>query len=277
MLVIFMNLTFWNIGRRCATVRLADTQPTVDLSDVTFITPFALLYLGMFLRSFNAQGKSFVVKLPQEQKVMDYLTRQQFWDRFNFDADKGTMGGIQWRPTLTSLNDIVDLDRRIPNLAEGLAYEVTQILAANAVALPVIPIEEVVAELVQNFVDHAGKQIAAFMVQYYPRIHTFSIAIGDCGQGIRARLSSQPQYAFLRKRPHREAVMEAFQYGVSAKPQGGAGFSTILEGVETLEGELRLATGDEYVIASKGKRRAGPMGFPLSGVQVELVFQVPNT
>lgn len=272
-----MNLTFWNVGRRCATVRLADTQPIIDLSDVTFITPFALLYLGMFLRSFNTQGKRFAVNPPKDQKVMNYLTNQQFWNRFNFDADRGVMEGTRWRPTLTSLNDIVDLDRRIPNLAEGLAYEVTQILAANAAALPIITIEEVVAELVQNFVDHAGKQVAAFMVQYYRKIHTFSIAIGDCGQGIRARLSSQPQYAFLQKRPHREAVMEAFQYGVSAKPQGGAGFSTILEGVEILEGELRLATGDEYVIASKGKRRAGPMGFSLSGVQVELVFQVPHT
>jgi hypothetical protein len=271
-----MNLNFWNVGRRCSAVKLAKKEAVVDLTDVTFIAPFALMYLGMFLRHFNSRGKRFSVRIPHDEGVLDYLARQQFWERFNFNAEVVAHEHTRWRPTLTSLNDIVDLDRSVPNLAEDLAYRVGQVVAANAQALPVVTIEEVVAELVQNFIDHAGKQLAAFMVQYYPKIRTFSIAIGDCGQGIRSRLSSKPMYAYLRKRPHREAVMAAFQYGVSTKPQGGAGFSTIIEGVELLEGELRLATGDEYVIASRGKRRAGPMGFSLPGVQIELVFQAPE-
>ncbi len=271
-----MNLSFWNVGKRCTAVRLADEKPVIDLSDVTFMTPFALLYLGTFLRYFNAQGKSFALRLPQNQSVRDYLTTQQFWERFNFNTDLVARENERWRPNLTSLNDIIDLDRSAPNLAEDLAYRVGQVVTANAGTLPVDTIEEVVAELVQNFIDHAGKQMAAFMVQYYPRIRTVSLAIGDCGQGIRARLASHPTYAYLQGRPHREAVMTAFQYGVSTKPKGGAGFSAIIEGMESLDGELRLATGDEYVIASKGKRRAGPMGFSLSGVQVELVFQAPD-
>jgi hypothetical protein len=271
-----MDLTFWNVGQRCAGVKLTDARPIVNLSDVTFITPFALMYLGMFLRHFNAQGKAFSVRLPRRESVKNHFARQQFWERFNFNAEVVVAESTRWRRTLTSLNDIVDLDRSIPNLAEDLAYRVQGILAARTKALPWTTIEETVAELVQNFIDHAGKQFAAFMVQYYPKIQTCSLAIGDCGRGIRASLSSLPKYANLLARPHREAVMTAFQYGVSVKPVGGAGFSTILEGVETLDGELRLATGDEYVVASKGRFRAGPMGFSLPGVQIELIFQVPS-
>ncbi|MGH7966724.1 MAG: hypothetical protein ACRERD_33675 [Candidatus Binatia bacterium] len=272
-----MDLTFWNVGRRCATVQLSDEKPTVDLSDVTFITPFALMYLGMFLRHFNAQGKGFSLRFPQNDSVRDSLAQQRFWERFNFNAEVVATQSTRWQPTLTSLNDIVDLDRSVPNLAEDLAYRVTQVLAAHTGGLPLVTIEEMVAELVQNFVDHAGKQFAAFLVQYYPKMQAFSIAIGDCGRGVRASLSALPKYRHLQTRPHREAVLTAFQYGASAKPgAGGAGFSTILDGVEALEGELRLATGQEYVIASKGRRRAGPMGFSLPGVQIELIFQAPR-
>jgi len=271
-----MDLTFWNVGQRCAKVDLTEAKPIVNLSEVAFITPFALMYLGMFLRHFNAQGKSFLVRVPRRKTVKDHFARQQFWERFNFNAEVVAAEGARWRPTLTSLNDIVDLDRGIPNLAEELAYRVTQVLFVNTGGLSRTTIEEVVAELIQNFVDHAGKRVAAFMVQYYPKIQTCSIAIGDCGRGIRASLSASPKYANLLARPHREAVMTAFQYGVSAKSVGGAGFSTILEGVEALDGELRLATGDDYVIANKGRFRAGPMGFSLPGVQIELIFRAPS-
>lgn len=271
-----MDLSFWNVGQRCAGVRPIDKGSVIDLSNVRFITPFALMYLGMFLRHLNAQGTTVLINPPRSKRVMDYLAQQQFWERFNFDAEVVAVESARWRPTLTSLNDIVDLDRGAPNLAEELAYHVRQVLTANASSLPWTTIEETVAELIQNFVDHAGKQMAAFMVQYYPKNQTFSIAIGDCGRGIRARLSSLPQYEYLQTRPHREAVIKAFEYGVSSKPAGGAGFSTILEGVAALDGEFRLATGNEYVVVSKGKQRAGPMGFLLPGVQIEFIFQVPN-
>jgi hypothetical protein len=181
-----MNLTFWNVGRRCVTAPFVDKKTVLDLSDVTFITPFALMYVGMFLRHFSSQGETLSVKAPHNESVRNYLARQQFWKRFNFDAEAVATESIQRQPTLTSLNDIVDLDRTIPNLAEDLAYRVIQVLQANTSGLPWVTIEETVAELIQNFV---------------------------------------------------------------------------------------LATGDDYVVVSKGKRRAGPMGFTLPGVQIELMFQ----
>lgn len=171
-----MDLSFWNVGQRCAVVIYTDEGPLVDLSDVTFITPFALMYLGMFLRHLSAQGKAVLLDPPQSKRVRDYLAQQQFWERFNFDDEVVATESTRRRPTLTSLNDIVDLDRSIPNLAEELAYRVRQVLAANARSLPRTIIEETVAELIQNFVDHAGRQLAAFMVQYYPKNQTFSIA-----------------------------------------------------------------------------------------------------
>ncbi len=41
-----MNLTFWNVDRLLAGVDLQADSPTIDLSEVTFFEPFALVYLG---------------------------------------------------------------------------------------------------------------------------------------------------------------------------------------------------------------------------------------
>jgi hypothetical protein len=65
-------------------------------------------------------------------------------------------------------------------------------------------------------------------------------------------------------------VLEAFKPTVSRKPEGGTGFTDVLEGVTELGGQLRLATGNEYVIVKKGKATAGRMSFDLPGVQIEL-------
>lgn len=270
------SLTFYNIGSRCREVNLAEPRPRIDLSDVTFFEPFALVYLGMFLRYFNSLGKSCDVAFPRDEKVLEYLARQQFWGRFNFYPHIVQAENLRRFTTSTSLNDIADVEKT-PYVAEELAEAVAHVVRTNTAYLPASAIAEVAAELVQNFVEHSGQNLAAFAVQYYPKRGsngTLVLAVGDCGLGIRARLSSKEQFADLADRPHYEAILKAFEPGVSSKPEGGTGFNEVLDYIAELAGEFRIASGDDYVIVNgkTGKARTAKTGFDLTGVQIELIF-----
>jgi hypothetical protein len=271
------SLTFFNIGEFCGKVTFTEQKPTIDLSGVTFFEPFALVYLGMFLRHFSSQGRSFSVVPPRNEIAREYLARQRFWERFNFDPQVIKGENLLRFTTATSLNNIADVEKD-QHVAENLADAVADVVEKNTVNLRPSVIAEVTAELVQNFVEHSGQNLAAFMVQYYPNskpLGKLVMAIGDCGKGIRNRLSSTETYKRLANRPHYEAILKALEPGVSSKHGGGGtGFSEMLDYVTDLKGEFRIATGDECIIVNgkTGKASAKKMGFDLTGVQIELIF-----
>lgn len=270
------SLSFFNIGKLCSTVSFTDPRPIINLSEVTFFEPFALVYLGMFLRYFNSQGRAFGVRLPHADRAREYLARQRFWERFNFNPQVVQSERLHRFTSSTSLNDIADVEKS-PYIAEDLADAVAYVVERNTKRLLPSAIAEVAAEIVQNFVEHSGQNLAAFMVQYYPKRRPrgeLVLAIGDCGKGIKNCLSSTEKYAYLADRPHHEAILKAFEPGVSSKHEGGTGFSEILDYVAAFEGELRIATGDDYIVVDgkTGKARTNKTGFTLAGVQMELRF-----
>jgi hypothetical protein len=271
------SLKFSNIGNRCRAVNLVEPKPTIDLSDVTFFEPFALVYLGMFLRHFNSQGRSFGIIPPKNDRAREYLAGQQFWNRFNFNPHVIKEENLRRFTTSTSLSDIADV-KKDRYVAEELAEAVADVVEKSAVRLRPSVVAEVTAELVQNFVEHSDQTLAAFMVQYYRHrgpAGTLVMAIGDCGKGIRTCLSAIEKYDYLVDQPHHQAILKALEPGVSSKRGGGGtGFSEMLDYVTELQGEFRIATGDEYMIVSgkTGKARAKKMGFHLTGVQIELIL-----
>jgi len=264
-----MNLHFWNVHKCCAKVDLTSTEPTVDLSEVTFFSPFAVVYLGMFLRYFSGRGIGLHLVPPNARDARNYLARQNFWERFNFDENTIREERLRRLTTSTSLNDIVDIEKH-DFIADEIGDELLRVLTNCDCQLPANKVALIVSELVDNFAQHSGKTLAAFTFQYYPRKENLLIAIADCGVGIRKSLSSNPKYASLANKAHYVAVLEAFKAGVSRKAEGGTGFTDILEGVSDLGGQLRLATGNEYVIVRKGKVSVGDMTCDLPGVQIEI-------
>src|SRR2546430_5894885 len=129
------TLSFFNVGKLCSQIALADPQPIVDLAGVTFVEPFGLVYLGMFLRYFNARGRSFRVILPSAAGVRDYLARQRFWERFNFNPEVVQRENLRRFTTSTSLNDIADIEKE-PYVAEELAAAVAHVVKINTDHLP---------------------------------------------------------------------------------------------------------------------------------------------
>jgi len=79
-----MELSFQNVDAFCARIELEQERPVIALSQLEWIEPFAVIYMGQFLRYHNRSGKAFDVDPPRDEKVRKYLARIRFWDRFNF-------------------------------------------------------------------------------------------------------------------------------------------------------------------------------------------------
>jgi hypothetical protein len=268
------SLTFHNVDLLCARVDRSRVPAVIDLSWVDFFEPFALVYLGMFLRYWNASGVLFEVRLPVNVKAEAYLSRQNFWNRFNFDPQTLPPHLRHPMTSSTSLNDVVDIEART-GVAEEIAEAVVEVLCPGRyprVGVDVGTVAEMVSELVHNFQIHARGPLAAFMMQRYPNGNRFDLAIGDCGIGIRRSLASAPTYAYLASQPHHIAAYLAFEAGVTSNPAGGGtGLWEVRNAVRQLGGGLRLATGNGYVQFMGHERpRVGSMGFDLPGVQVEI-------
>ena len=264
-----MNLDFSNVDQLCAKVDLRRKRPIIDLSKVRFFRPFSLVYLGMFLRYHNFRGKAFDIVAPENNTARGYLARQNFWERFNFNPDVIKGERLIRFTTSTSLNDMVDVEKR-PNIADDIAVEILKVLRNNRVRVKVGLLSELVSELVDNFALHSERAFAVVAMQYYPNLHRVVLAVGDCGIGIRASLSTNPTFSHLIKRPHCEAALRAIEPLVSRIPGCGTGLTNVRDEILNLGGRVTLTTGNGYVIIAPQGIKYGNMSYDLPGVQAEL-------
>ncbi len=264
-----MNLSFDNVDEFCASVNLEVETPIIDLSGITFLGPYALVYLGMFIRYHLSKGKQFEVIIPNKTSVRNYLAQQNFWERFNFDI--GTIQNEKLRrfSKKTSLNDIVDIVQR-PGIAEEIAEDVKRVIVRNRANINANLVTEIVCELIDNFSWHSGCSIAAIAMQYYPNLHRIVFAVGDCGIGIRSSLCSNERYSAFAESPHHEVALMAFEPLVSRLPEGGTGLTAVKDNINELDGRLILTTGNGYVRIYQDQVYYGEMAYDLPGVQMEL-------
>lgn len=266
-----MYLNIGNVRALCHSIDLTVPTPLVDLYDVTFMEPFSLVYLGTFLRYHNFQGKKLSVRLPADQAVREYLARQQFWSRFNFKPEDIKSEDLRRITTSTSLNDIVDIERKT-GIAEEIADGVTTIIRNSNIAVDAYRIGELVSEIVDNFAQHSGDILGVFAAQYYPQGHRLEVSLGDCGVGIRESLAGNPEYEYLAEGSHADAAMKAFEPLVSRRSEGGTGLTEVREGTIELGGRLYLSTGDGYVQIIGSSFNYGTSAYDFPGVQIGLSF-----
>jgi len=274
-----MELSSLNIDQFCSSINLDCDEVAIDLSDITFFRPFALVYLGLFLRYNNSKGKSFRVIPPKNSKAANYLTIQKFWERFNITPDKVRPDFITLCDNATSLNDIVAIDMaKLPFVDEEISEAIAKVLQNNRVDINIGSFTELVSELVHNFKIHSGSQCecAAATMQLYPNMKEIVFAIGDCGCGIRHTLSGNPLYEYLAKEPHYQSAIKAFELLVSCRPDGGMGLTDVKDAVLELNGSVTLTTGDGYVVYSRSGQWAGSTFYDLPGVQIGFVVPLPK-
>jgi hypothetical protein len=267
-----VSLSWLNVDQVCAAVDFTGTPASLDLSDVTFFDQFSVIYLGMFVRYHTSHGTTLEVYPPNATKAREYLARQRFWERFNFTEESITREKQFRTTTGTSLNNIIDIERR-ERVGEDIADQVQRLLQESQARVRSDEVAEIVAELVENFAQHSKGELAAFTMQWYPNMKRVVLALGDCGIGIRTSLSSVTRYARLRDAPHWDAAAKAFEAGVTRKREGGTGLTLVQDSVRLMRGSMLLTTGDGYVqTRANGKVVVGQMAYDLSGVQLEVVI-----
>ncbi|MFW6158544.1 MAG: hypothetical protein ACOC8E_04215 [Planctomycetota bacterium] len=263
-----------NIGGFCSAIDLAAERPTLNLSEIDWIDPFALIYLGMFLRYHNAKGRFFRFVQPEARAVRSYLARMRFYERFNFtDTVIDTEKLFRFEAS-TSLNDIVDIKKE-PDVDERVAERVIDMVRGGGCSLHGDPgtLHVIVTELVNNFSRHSGQTLAAFMPQWFPQKGYLCLALGDCGLGIRRTLQRNPEYAYLAQKSDAAAIVLAFRPLVSCQGPalGGTGLADVRETVADADGLLFIASGRDYAMMDEaGHTRTGPVEHDLPGVQAEV-------
>ena len=266
------SLSFYNIDVFCSQVKLDEPKPVIDLSTIEFITPFALTYLGLFIRWQNQKGRGFNIILPQKQETKNYLNRQNFFERFNIRViDEALL--LDFDPYKYSF-EMVDISKDY-GLSDSIAKKISDVIHYKDIGVPVEEFCEISAELVDNFVIHSEENRGVMVLQYFPKKRSLCMAIGDCGIGIRASLSKNPKFAYLINRSHDEAIRKAIELGASRlEEERGYGFYEVIEKISECKGEFSLVSFGGYLRITNGIRKTGHMKFELPGVQIE--FSLPE-
>jgi len=269
-----MELNFNTVDQLCASVDMTVTSPTIDFSDITFVHPYSILYIGMFLRHHNSLGKSLKFIIPRDTSVKKYLTTQKFWSRFNFNPASFESSDLVPISNNTSLNDIIDIENR-DGIADEIAIDIRNILYRNAITKQASKLASVMSELVDNFACHATTTLAATTMQIYPNLKQIEIAIADCGIGVRATLSKNSEFTHLKSQPHYKSAIEAFKPLVSCRPGCGMGLTEVQDELVKMNADLIFTTGDGFVIINgKGEKQYGNMAYDLPGVKIQITCPI---
>lgn len=111
-----------------------------------------------------------------------------------------------------------------------------------------------IGEMVDNVLEHSGA-INTGIVAYSGNSEHFDVCVGDAGIGILASLHQNPAYAYLSDAGM--ALSLAVQDGTSRYPTAveeghGHGFSTLFRGLNSLDAEIRIRSGN-YALEVGGR------------------------
>ena len=148
--LLMKYLSFQNVSKLCANVDLSEKRPRIDLSDLEYIEPFALIYLCMFLRYHNQQGRLFEIYDPKNCRMQEYFQEHDFYGKID-----APFAQAKWFiDTSTLLRRIVNISKK-PDLADCMAEEVRQKLIIESVNVDIEEISILIGEVIDNFVQHS--------------------------------------------------------------------------------------------------------------------------
>ncbi len=264
-----MNLDFHNIDKFCKDVDSSANILTMDFTDLDFISPFALVYLGLFIRNRKDKGNFFEYRAPEKCNVREYLEQQGFFRRFKIPILDSTPEEFLYSiPMIDIKSD--------PGLPDEYSEKLKRLLIDLRVGTDIGEFCEVAAEILDNFIFHSEDRFGLIAFQWYPNRRELQIAFGDLGIGFKNSLSKNPSYRYLLKKPSAFSIAMAVTEGVSRfKERRGSGLSLLIEYVIRKKGELYITSDDGYFfLDSRMKPVLGDKSFNLPGVQIG--FKIPE-
>jgi anti-sigma regulatory factor (Ser/Thr protein kinase) len=218
-------------------------DPTVvklDLSRLVFMTPSAMalftaaskrvLDLGLVLQEST-------LKPPNSPPVRNYLMRMNVFRELTAISDSiERHEAVGFRPCEHFMGE-----RDYPRVARGLTDALCERCQTDNVARAAIRVA--MDEISENVIHHADTSLGGFAAaQGWRKRSEFEVAIVDLGVGIKASLSTNPDYTHITSDV--EAIETAVQPYVTATPERNGGIGLFVTNL------LLAANGGEMLIRS---------------------------
>ncbi len=261
----------------------------LDARHVRWVSPFGivgLLAAGAGWR--NRWGEQPRIQLPENEDVMSYLARVEFFDaaRAIFElpelprrrVSRDTDRLLEVTPVRShqDVHDVIDgvADRAAQILGTRLQYPVSAVTSFSLI----------LSEVCQNVVEHAGDHgwVSAQVYNWKQRLgrKVVVIAVMDVGMGFRGSLAREHAQRYGDRWSDQTALEAAFLHGVSRyrDPGRGQGLQGIRKLVSRWNGLITIRSGTAQIAevpdwVEMDLVRSGLPDFPGAQIQVVLPQQ----
>lgn len=232
----------------------ADSELEIDLSEIVFATPYAIILLSLIIKACHQKGYLIQVKLPTCRDVLNYLQRMNFFDEvadcnINYNEDIEELRTNKRNPSssvieITRIEKEEDVSRIVNDLAEKL------IGSHGCDQQAINKFSEVMIETFQNATQHSnpktGVADAIAAVQVYK--NEFHFVIADSGIGIAESLKINPRFSSMNLSDI-QAIEGVLKHGYSRidTPGRGGGLERVQEITKNMSGEVLVRSNSGLV------------------------------
>lgn len=240
------------VGR--TTSLLLESQPAellIDLSDVTFVDSFGVVYLAACFARLNNPDRNVWVKPPRDSRVSNYLQDVGLYQQIGI--------GKYFRARQPSPHrvDIVHISALDPGFVDHLLDFLEHMQPFAEGLRPSMRLALI--ELIQNFAEHSQSREGAWICgQIHPRTKAtraprVTLCVCDLGIGIPESLRRANSKRFGHWRDE-SLLVASTRGGISAEgPKRGMGLNTIRRFVRRNGGDLTMIAGNGRVKFRPGR------------------------
>ena len=273
----FISTTFTEIVRNQKLLEIS--EPVLDLSNFSFISPGGLVPLTALCFDLSNKGRTLKIKVS-DPNLRNYFVKSGFLDvarkivRFDpqllptrlveYDDWKGLNTKLIELTKIENHNDLDPILKKTINTLRGeMKYPINDAFNMG-IAL---------SEMCQNTIDHNNEVCGFFSMQLFNSGQRpfMEIGISDCGVGLSQTLSENPKNPALKD--DFEAIKLATALGSSQydDPTRGTGFHHLIKIVEKYLGSIRITSGSATLYYRADKNETLSFNsVPMPGVTVVL-------
>lgn len=229
-----------------------DSIVTVNLKEITFVTPYAILVLVMLLRSTAARGIRIKIILPDSADVLNYLERMSFFENakgcpVEYEPNPDHLKSNQRHSSSTAIElTIIQKEETVTSVVNDLADKLISAHGCNKAG--VNRFSEVMIETFQNVTQHTnpeGGHAAEGLVAVQIYSHDFHFVIADSGVGIKASLATNTRFAKMDM-TDAQAIEGVLREGYSRidTPGRGGGLQRVQEIAKDMGGEIFIRSNE---------------------------------
>ena len=197
---------------------------TFDWSNVAFVEPFAMIYLGHAFQKLVSMVPKVVHKCTKKNNAINYLENIGFFKIYNIPLGSAAnaLGGIGYIPvtfkTITELEkdaiQYFEMGEYLEKLGMKISKVITQIDNEFDSCNEIISYS--IREILRNVYEHSESKFILYCAQYWETKGVVELVIADGGKGILAGLNENP---FIKEKNlnEKQAIEQALMPGISGK------------------------------------------------------------